>query len=744
MIQQGLGIHMPTKEILDQYLPADKILKVNDRDDSLIPIDIPLPECPPIETIDGYGLPAKEQKFKRQVIPLALVKIIKSCDNTDEIWDRIYGSYTELSEELAWIKKQWYYRIHGYWFFNNGKPTWITGQHFFYLNYTPIDVGLPKYRDRSRKHFICMWYFESYHYDFKNITYDKLGNRLPNKYGDELEDVERRTVLGLVYPKQRRAGATYESLAWVLERIIRHLQSHSGIQGPDKTHGYRAFKKLIRMWRKIPFFFSPLYEGNNDPDTALNFVKKTTGKINAEQGLESVVTYATTNDGLYYDQEKLLDYLREEPGKTVLSNIYMDWDQIRQTMGQGAMTELAGFALFPSTVGEMEKKGGENYFYLCRDSNYYIRTKSGTTKTGLVLVFFPADEGLEGYIDEYGESIIWDPTPEQAKFTHKKKGAHQHLLDEREHYLRENTPEAIEKYQEQQRLFPLCLKECFTSMGGRVGYNEIILDKRIAELRFDENVTVRGNFEWSDGFGSKVVFMENPMGRWVVSELLPEDKTNLKFIEDGHWKPLYPSSYMHASDPFNFDETEGKRQSKGGGIAIKRRNKKDPDYDPDQDIKKWKTPDVSATYSYRHADTDKYCEDMLKQNLYYGGKMNCEVNNEMVRKYYIKHGYRAFLYFYYDTDGKRRKTAGFNLNDKTGDAILGSSIDYIERHGHRCNHLELLLQCKELKGRKDITNCDLVAVHGSATNAIENDYRADEKDDAEVVEWNLDSWKKKA
>jgi hypothetical protein len=719
-----------------KYQHADNVLIVNNRDPNLKPIDIPLPAPPPDKLIDGYGLSAAEQKFKRVKIPVALVKIIKACDTVDQIWDRIYAHHAELAEEIEWIKKQWYHRVHGYWFFNNGRPTWITGQHYFYLNYNQIDTGFPKYRDRSRKHFICMWFLETYTYDFKDKTYDKNNVRVPNKYGDELEDVGYRTIFGIVYPKMRRAGASYESLCWVLERITRFIRKHSGIQGPDRTHGHRAFKKLVSAWRKLPFFFQPIYEGDNDPEAKLNFVNKTSDDVNAELGLESIVTYATTSNALHYDQEKLLDYLREEPGKTVGSDVYHSWDQIKQTLAQGDGSEIVGFSLFPSTVGEMERAGGENFFYIVRDSDYYNRLKSGQTKTGMVTIFFPADEGLEGYIDEYGMSVTDTPTAEQAKFINKKHGAREHLLGQREHYLQLNTPESIEKYREHQRLYPLSLRECFTSMSGGVGFNELILDKRIAELRFDNDITIRGNFDWSDGFGSRVVFNENPKGRWVVSELLPDELSNQRYFQDGTYHPVNPGGYMHCSDPFNFDETEGKRQSNGGGIAIKRRKPGESD----MDIRKWRTPAVSCTYSYRHGDTELYCEDMLMQNLYYGGKMNPEVNNEIVRKFYIKKGYRPFLFFYREEDGKYRKTAGYSLTGEMGNKILGSAVNFIEKHGHRCDHLELLQQCKDIKGKKDITNCDLVAVFSGACHGIENDYRTEEETVEEGTEWDLSSW----
>ena len=33
---------------------------------------------------------------------------------------------------------------------NNGKPTYITGSHYMYLQWMSIDVGYPDYREANR------------------------------------------------------------------------------------------------------------------------------------------------------------------------------------------------------------------------------------------------------------------------------------------------------------------------------------------------------------------------------------------------------------------------------------------------------------------------------------------------------------------------------------------------------------------------------------------------------------------
>ena len=83
--------------------------------------------------------------------------------------------YTELPKELKRIKtifdweeysldfkETWYdyidteftRREEGFWFYNNNNPTYITGTHYMYLQWSKIDVGKPDFREANRLFFI--------------------------------------------------------------------------------------------------------------------------------------------------------------------------------------------------------------------------------------------------------------------------------------------------------------------------------------------------------------------------------------------------------------------------------------------------------------------------------------------------------------------------------------------------------------------------------------------------------------
>ena len=78
-------------------------------------------------------------------------------------------------------------------------------------------------------------------------------------------------------------------------------------------------------------------------------------------------------------------------------------------------------------------------------------------------------------------------------------------------------------------------------------------------------------------------------------------------------------------------------------------------------------------------------------SIYYGSWMFPEVNVSFIWDYFVHRGYRGMLHHVLK-DGKKNKTPGLNTNDKTKDLMFRDLEHYIEVHGHRERHDELL-QC---------------------------------------------------
>ena len=88
-------------------------------------------------------LPAKVHVHaKKKWVKLEQPKELSKLKN---IFD--WRNYPEESKEqwFDYIDEEFKRREEGFWFMNNGKPTYITGTHYMYLQWSKIDVGAPDF-----------------------------------------------------------------------------------------------------------------------------------------------------------------------------------------------------------------------------------------------------------------------------------------------------------------------------------------------------------------------------------------------------------------------------------------------------------------------------------------------------------------------------------------------------------------------------------------------------------------------
>ena len=89
----------------------------------------------------------QEQYWERSDIPKSLSKI-QSIFQWNDMPKEFKNTWVD------YIEGEFDKREYGYWFMNNGKPTYITGSHYMYLQWTSIDVGYPDYREANRIFFL--------------------------------------------------------------------------------------------------------------------------------------------------------------------------------------------------------------------------------------------------------------------------------------------------------------------------------------------------------------------------------------------------------------------------------------------------------------------------------------------------------------------------------------------------------------------------------------------------------------
>jgi hypothetical protein len=99
-------------------------------------VNIALPPAPK-DISDG------DNRWVRKELPRALSRIQSIFQWND--MPKVFKS-----EWVDYIESEFDRREDGHWFYNNRVPTYITGAHYMYLQWTSIDVGYPDFREANR------------------------------------------------------------------------------------------------------------------------------------------------------------------------------------------------------------------------------------------------------------------------------------------------------------------------------------------------------------------------------------------------------------------------------------------------------------------------------------------------------------------------------------------------------------------------------------------------------------------
>jgi hypothetical protein len=696
-------------QILAQYRDAEKSVWVNTDDKDLIPIEIELPLPPEPHLIDNFGLPAEDQKWHPPKLPKRLKELEAGHETLDEIWEEMDAHKDIFAEEIKFIEIQWERRLNGYWFWNNGVPTYIDGWHYFYCGWFNIDMGLPKYRDRDRKFFL---FARKIYTETKAPKIDAKGYATKDKKG-EFEWVEfgRRLFYGFNYPKHRREGATYKAECINYEIISRISGAKGGIQSMnDKSSRACFLVHLVQPWKKLPFFFKPSYEGSTSPKTELSFSPpavrlSSKGSLSTIHfGLESSINYAVA-DARAYDGWKLYFHHDDEVGK--LTEGLSCWTRhlvVKECLGEGA--NIRGFTIKTSTVGEMEKGGGRAFKHQCQMSDYYKRNPNGQTDSGLATLFLPAYDGLDGFIDEYGNSIIDTPTKRQAKFIGNNIGAREYILNQRKGYIDKEDQEALS---EEIRKFPIRFAECFRSSAKSSGFNINKLESYIDNLSFTRQNIAVGNLSWKDNIrDGKVIFTAHPQGKFRISHQLNDNESNKKFWSDDEqcWKPGNSHWGVAGGDPFKFNITKSNRKSKGGGAVVKKPQIRDGDFSMKRKF--------ACTYAQRTYDKNIYGEDMLMMCIYFGVPMFPEIDYPFIWDYFRDRGWEGYLLYKMDPNTYKISNTPGDTANRVKQDIFTEYMTWIENEADEETHIEILEECRDIDGPEDMTNYDLFTAGGYA------------------------------
>jgi hypothetical protein len=597
--------------------------------------------------------------YEIQDLKIALPKAENVHTFEDDRW-----SYTKYPKELSKIKsvfdweeyplefkEKWYDYIdeefnrrgQGFWFYNKGLATYITGTNYMYLQWSKIDVGQPDFRESNRLFYI-FW---------------------------EACKADRRCY-GMCYLKNRRSGFSFMASGETVNQATISSDARFGIlskSGPDAKKMFTD--KVVPISVNYPFFFKPIQDGMDRPKTELAYrvpaSKFTRRKLDSNEklqeitGLDTTIDWKNTGDNSY-DGEKLKLLVHDESGKWERpTNILNNWRVTRTCLRLGS--RIIGKCMMGSTSNALDK-GGDNFKKLYNDSDVTQRNANGQTRSGLYSLFIPMEWNYEGYIDSYGFPVF--NTPEKEVVGPFGDPITQGVIEYWDNEVEglKNDQDGLNEFYRQ---FPRTTKHAFRDESKESLFN---LSKIYEQIDFNEdlknsiNVT-QGSFQWENGVkDTKVIFVPNKSGRFRVSWVPPLNLQNRVIIKGGLKYPGNEHCGAFGCDSYDISGTVDKRGSNGSLHGLTKFSMEDvpPNH-------------FFLEYIARPQTAEIFFEDVLMACVFYGMPILAENNKPRLLYHFKRRGYRRF-----SINRPDRKYNKLSVTEKELGGIPNSSEDIKQAH----------------------------------------------------------------
>ena len=545
----------------------------------------------------------KSDKFEYQPLPKELKRIKTIFD-----WEEYDLDFKETWYD--YIDKEFTRREQGFWFYNKGNSTYITGTHYMYLQWSKIDVGKPDFREANRLFFI---FWEACKADDR--------------------------CYGMCYLKNRRSGFSFMASGETVNQATISSDSRYGIlskSGPDAKTMFTD--KVVPISVNYPFFFKPIQDGMDRPKTELAYrvpaSKFTRRKLTQNetlpelQGLDTTIDWKNTGDNSY-DGEKLALLVHDEAGKWERpENILNNWRVTKTCLRLGS--RIIGKCMMGSTSNALDK-GGENFKKLYNASDVTKRNRNGQTKSGLYSLFVPMEWNYEGFIDEYGIPVFTTPdtdvlAPDGELIDIGVIDSWQNEVDG----LKDDQDALNEFY----RQFPRTTEHAFRDEAKGSIFNLVKIYEQIDyndEMYRTLGIT-KGNFQWVNGVkDTQVIFYPDPKGRFKVSWVPPQQLQNRVVLKNGIKYPGNEHMGAFGCDSYDISGTVDGEGSKGALHGLTRFSMED-------------APANSFFLEYlsRPPTAEIFFEDVLMALVFYGMPILAENNKPRLLYYLRRRGYRGF------------------------------------------------------------------------------------------------------
>lgn len=481
---------------------------------------IEIPDKPDPKIIEDWDTNnPKEQYWRRKELPEFFNKV-----EYDKEGNLILNDEQEeyARREVDRCKK-------GFYFLSNGKLVYITGKHYFYLQWWKLEDDIyPDYRDTDRRYFIFLNHWEC-------ILW----------------------CLGILRGKKRREGASSQATSNLIYECIFFKNSICGLVSKTEKDSKKTFTNMVAFgYRQLPVFLKPKQLNNKDSVSELIFAHKSANlKDGTYKGIDSDTGHRSSVDfrapGVNtYDSGRLSRALFDEGGKWEKENPFSTFLSIvSKTMVKGV--KRVGFMECPSTVNEMTKAGGAEYKIAWDNANQF-KLVHGKTVNRLVRYFTPSYDGLFGFIDRYGMSVIDAPTEEQFEYLVANYVGIGDLTEEdvrlgsKAYLLRKREGLTGNLLEEEIRQNPFDEEEMFLYAGFGCEFNAVNINQQIRNL--EDNPTFLRQMR---------LVPEKKITKSIYPGKKDKETTIAKAMDDakGGWFILeLPNKHNHFSDRGNLIE----------------------------------------------------------------------------------------------------------------------------------------------------------------------------------------------
>lgn len=611
----------------------------------------------------GYPNEPKKQKWRRRELP-DFFEDVKKDEDGNALLNTIQSDYAK--EEVRRCKE-------GFTFLNNGKKVKITGKNYFYLTYWKLEDDVyPDFRISDCYYFLFMDYWESVLW-----------------------------CLGIVRGKKRREGASSQATANLIYECIFYTNSNCGLVSKTQIDSRDTFTDMAAFgYQQLPIFLKPRQLNREGSVTELVFAAKIDKKSPNSKGLRSKINYRAPVLNAY-DRGRMSRLLLDEFGKLPLDVPASKFlSIISKTLVKGA--KRVGFVEMPSTVNELTKGGGAEYKIIWDNANQF-KTNGKKTNNRLVTYFTPAYDNYEGFIDEYGMSVIDEPTPEQYEYLVKKwvvkdpitgdtvseiseedikKGAKTYVLSRRVGLTGELLEEEI-------RMNPCTVQEMFEAANTGCAFNSYNINQRKHEL--EENPVYKRKVifyrnedtqkvQWRDITDNEKNF------HWEITWFPKENEQNISVIINGGRCPGRTDDGAIAVDSYSNSQGGRKYGSKACALIGRRSDLLDPN----------NTGKPIGMLYGRPSEKDKLHTQVLLAGEFYGYPIWYEHTADDYDGFFRDRGKLGYLGIYPQSliDPTKKENAerhrGTPITPFSLTKQLDNGISFFENHCDKIDWIEIL------------------------------------------------------